>query len=424
MTNQTEHDDPRASAGDDASASDKGGIATQKADPAEGAASHSPETEKEKGKRKGQGKGSGSVAWIALLLALVSMGLASFPFWSGWTDLGLDSGPSVAEVEALAGRVQSIEQEADAAIEEVRAGLAQLAADLKNSEEASRSGTAALAERVEQVSARIERLQGEHNTSLGGLRSRIEELETEIGRQFEKFELRLSDLGGDLDRADQELAARLLLIEVDSLFAVAQDQLAVLADADAARQAWARGMERLAALDGARFRDLKQQARSDFERLQAFDAPDIPRRVDRLYALAAEVEEWPAISGASEGPGVADADDEGWGARLGAVFGDLVKVESTDRQHLAPAAIDLARDQVATTLQTAALALVRSRRDLVARLAEEAIAQIERVFDPQSQAVSGALAWLEEMAAGDQFPEPPVLTASRAEISSLLEGMR
>jgi len=382
--------------------------------------------------RKRRRKGGGFVAWFALLLAVASIALASHPFWPASMRLGpkedtrAEPRPSVAQADfqALAGRVESIENETDAAVDDLRASMAELAEALERSGDEPAAEVSELAGSVEQLSTRLEQLEGKSNTSLAGLRGRLEELETRVGGQLERFERQLSDVGGDLAGADRDVAARLLLIEADSLFAIAQDQLAVLANTDAARQAWERGMERLSALEGPEYTDVKEQARVEFRRLQAFDLPDVGARVERFHILAAEALQWPVRTASprtEEPPGASDA---GWAARLRSAFGDLVKVESADRAFLAPSDVDLVREQLRTTLQTAALALAGSRRGLAEKLVDQAVWQTERVFDTENATVAEALTWLENTEITDSMPQPPSLTATRAEISRVLEDMR
>ena len=118
------------------------------------------------------------------------------------------------------------------------------------------------------------------------------------------------------------------------------------------------------------------------------------------------------------------ASDEGWRARLGRVVGSLVRVESVDREFLGPDEVDLARERVRSTLQTAALAMARSRPDLARGLIGEATEAVQRVFDTDATNVSEALSRLEDIASSTDRVEPPELADSRAEISRLLGGMR
>jgi|GEM_PF-1969919 len=367
---------------------------------------------------------SGPLVWVALLVALASLGLVSYPHVSNWLNphTAEQNGPSDSEFERLAGRVDAIRQDSVAELEDLRDELDKLSSDFEA--EAQGPDASVLAERIDQLSARLERLQGERNTDLGGLRTRLEGLESEVGRRLEQFELRLSNVGSNLDRADHDLATRLLLMEVDSLFAIAQNHLVSNGGGDVALEAWDRATTRLTALDGAEFKGLKETARREFEQLQEYRPQDLGAQIEQLFGMADSVAEWP-VNTIQPGQQAADAgSDEGWRARLGQVVGSLVRVESVDREFLGPDEIDMARDRVRSTLQTAALAIARSRPDVARGLIGEAADAVRRVFDIDATNVSEALRRLEALASSIDRVEPPELADSRAEISRLLGDLR
>jgi len=369
------------------------------------------------------GRGHGALVWLALLLALASLGLSSYPLWSEWTG-GVTreaASPSTDQFESLVDRVEQTRGDNLAAIEAVRAELAELSTEAGE----SNADMDALDRRIDQIGARLETLEGKQNTELGGVRSRLEELESRVGRRLEQFETRLSNLSPDLDSAEQDLSTRLILMEIDSLFAIAQDQLAVSGEPGSAIAAWQRGMERLGTLNGAEFENLKTSAQREYNRLKEFSPPETGPQVERLYRIAADVSAWPVRAARSEAPVEPTAvGADGWRDRLGNVFDSLVQVETVDSEILRPGEIELVREQVRTTLHTAALALVRSSPELAGRLVDTAAADIQRVFDTETAAVSEALTWLEALPAGDSRLVPPSLTASRVEISRLLGGAR
>ncbi|MFO7764707.1 MAG: uroporphyrinogen-III C-methyltransferase [Wenzhouxiangellaceae bacterium] len=368
---------------------------------------------------------AGVVAWLALLLAVGAAGLASEPYWSQWLDGEDDDAaatamPTAGEFKALSDHVDRIDRETEQAREQLRQGLTDLEAELEAATPAQD-----LSERVDRLGTRLERLEGDSNTRLGGIRSRIEDLEEQVGRRLEQFELRLAEVGTDLDRADHDLATRLRLVEVDSLFALAQDQLTVSANAQAARTAWQRGLERLAVLEGDEFRDLKDAARGEFEALRAFQPPDTAAHVDRIYAIIAEIEQWPARSGPAQTPADSDAPAGDWRERLGSVLDGLVTIENVDGDYLSPAEVDLAREQLRISLQAAALAVVRTSDDTARRLVERALASAERYFDTDAAVVGESVAWLSDLAARDgREIRTPSLEDSRAEIARLLGSVR
>ena len=376
------------------------------------------------GSRRGQPARSGLLIWLALVIALAAIGLAAYPFWSHWLNLRPieQAGPSASEFDRLAVRVDEIRQDFRAETEALRNELQQLASDFER--EAQGPDEDALAGRIEQLSVRIERLEGERTTDMAGLRKRLEVLESGVGRRLEQFELRLSSVGGNLDQTEDDLATRLLLVEVDSLFAIASNSVTLSGDTGVALQAWERAMARLTTVDGAEFQRLKETARREFRQLREYQPPDVASRVERLFDMADAVAEWPARTIPPAAAPVESGTGEGWRSRLGEVVGSLVRVESADSEFLGPDEVSLAREWMSSALRTAALATARARPDLARRLSAEVVDAAPRVFDTEAAGVSEALTWLEETAASSPRVELPGLGDSRAEISRLLEGMR
>jgi len=390
----------------------------------------------ETGETTARRRGSGAIAWLALLLAVTAAGLAARPYWSQWIPIGSQKTTdkallTAAEFQTLTDRVENIGAKVERnsqAIDESLQGLEDLEADLKAG--LRERPTQDFSGRADRLATRLERLEGEYNTRFGGVRSRVEDLEERVGRRLEQFRLRLADAGAGAERTDQDLATRLRLVEVDSLFALAQDQLALSDNADAARKAWRRGLERLTALEGSRFDDLKRIARREFDKLEAFRPPDTAADIDRLYTIVDEVGDWPARAGKSSESEQAQAQasetsSAGWRDRLGGVLAGLVTIESVDGEYVSPAEVDLERERVQTNLQAAALALVRARQDTAQRLIQRVLARAELHFDTNDEAVEESLQRLSDLVArDDRERRAPLLEESRAEIARLLGSAR
>jgi len=401
------------------------------------------------GKNTVRRAGSGAIAWVALLLAAIAAGLATQPHWDQWF-AGADKKtaepvrPAMEQFRSLADRLadtaETAEQNAQT-LEQLHQDLAELETGLNTA--LNERPAKDFYERADQLSARLERLEGQFNTRLGGVRGRVEDLEEQVGRRLEQFELRLADFGAGLDRADRDLATRLRLVEVDSLFALAQDQLAVSGDVAVARRAWQRGLERLAVLEDAEFTELKKIARQEFGRLEGFRPPDTAADVARLYTIVDAIGQWPAAYSQANDSSQADdssravdssqtqsrQDSEtpsaGWRDRLGGVFDELVTIENVDRDHFSPAEVDLVRERLQSTLQAAAVALVRADQDTARRLIERVLERAERAFDSDAGPVEESLQWLSTLAARDDDDiRPPSLEDSRAEIARLLGSVR
>lgn len=367
---------------------------------------------------------SGPLVWLAMLIALMALGLASYPVWADWLTLptAKQSGPSASEFEQLADRVATIRQESTAQIEGLRAELNKVSSDVQADSQGP--DVSVLAEEIDQLSVRVERLLDESNTAVRGLRTRLEKLEAEVGRRLEQLDLRLSNVGSDLGQADHDISTRLLLMEIDSLFAIAQNHLVLSGDGRVALQSWERAMERLTTLDGADFQQLKEAARREFMQLQEYRPPDLGAQIERLFTMADSVAGWPVNTIQPAQPSSGPGSDDSWRARLSRVAGRLVRVESVDRAFLAPDEIDVARARVRSALHTAALAMARSRPELARSLIGEAAEAAQPVFDSDDPNVSEALGWLADFAAGTDRVEPPEVLESRAEISRLLGVMQ
>ena len=395
------------------------------------------------GKKTVRRAGSGAIAWVALLLAAIAAGLATQPHWdqlfAGADKKAAETArPAMEQFRSLADRLEDTAETAEQnaqTLEQLSQNLAELETELRTA--LNDRPAKDFYERAEQLAARLERLEGQFNTRLGGVRGRVEDLEEQVGRRLEQFELRLADFGAGLDRADRDLATRMRLVEVDSLFALAQDQLAVSGNVAVARRAWQRGLERLAVLQDAEFTELKKIARQEFERLEGFRPPDTAADVERLYTIVDAIGEWPAAYSQVDDSSQADDSSQtqarqdsetpsaGWRDRLGGVFDELVTIESVDRDHFSPAEVDLVRERLQSTLQAAAVALVRADQDTARRLIERVLARAERGFDSDAGPVEESLQWLSRLAARDDDDiRPPSLEDSRAEIARLLGRVR
>ncbi|MDT8449622.1 MAG: uroporphyrinogen-III C-methyltransferase [Wenzhouxiangellaceae bacterium] len=383
------------------------------------------------GSRTRSGRPGRAIAWLALLLALAALVLAAHPYWPERFR------PAVDDFSLLQERIVSLEQTLAEARREARSARQDLAARIDGLEQrlASTAGridtrqpdTSGIENRLDAVDRKIGELEGERNSALAALRARVSDVESRVGGQLEQFRGRLDEMGTNLDQADRELAARLRLIEADSLLAIAGDRL-MLNDIDAARRAWSRALDRLGRLQGARFEPLRETAHAEFERLQGYRPASVVDDVRRLQRLAGAVSDWPArgSDAASPGSGTQQAGatgEAGWRQRLGNVFDDLVRVERVDPEALDPLEIELARTRVQALLHSASLALARSDTALAASLVDEAVAGIERAFATDAAAVRDALGWLRGFEP-ETPAEPPELDRTRAEIARLLGGDR
>ena len=371
--------------------------------------------------------GSRAFARFAVFLAMTSIAFTSFPAWPQDLPEAIENeaAPSGTDFESLADRISTVEQESIVAADEPPADAASPADGISESE------ASALSERIDQIGVRLEAVESNIESGFVNTRARLQDLESQVqnlelrvGQRLDQFEMRHSDLESDRDRADQDLATRLLLIETDALFAIAQDQLVMSGDREPAVRAWRRALQRLSALAGAEFDNLKAIAKAELDTLQAFKPPDIALQVRRLYEIADEIEQWPVPGAQPRQNANPELRDAGWRDRLGNVLDSLVQVEKMGSEFPKREEIELARERIPTMLQTAALALLRSRPELARGVVEESTAFARRVFATDSTRISRSLQWLDEFAEGDAEFNPPSLVEARAEIARLLGAER
>jgi len=297
----------------------------------------------------------------------------------------------------------------------VRAELDSLRAALEQrGEEAARFDR-----RLSGLADRLAAARGEREDALGGLGARLSALERSVGERLEGFEIRLEQLGGELDEAGDERRIRLRLIEIDSLLAFAQNRLAFGANVDAARRAWQRAIEMIETLPAARFGGLGDTARAELARIEGYQPTERAPAVVRLFEIAARTDDWSfegRATGADRPAAVGDAGS--WRGQLASALGRLVRVEPIDQGGPSRAERERAGAEAAVALRTAGLALARSDLELAAKLVDEAEALIESVFDPADPGVSEALAWLGAFDPAEA--PPPVLDETRARVAALL----
>lgn len=431
-TGQDERDPKHDSASDSASAADPRpekpadesgpGQATEEAPPAAESAKDADVRDRKRSARPGR-----AIAWLALLLALAALVLAARPYWpERFRPAAVDTSPLQERIVNLEQTLAEVRRQARSARQDLAGridGLEQRLASLAERIDTLQPDTSGIENRFDALDRKIGELEGERNSALAALRARVADVESRVGGQLEQFRGRLDEMGANLDQADRELAARLRLIEADSLLAIAGDRL-MLNDIDSARRAWSRALDRLARLQGARFGPLRETARTEFERLQDYRPASAVDDIRRLQQLADAVPDWPARGADAAASGIAaqqagETGEAGWRQRLGNVFDDLVRVERVDPDTLNPLEIERARTRVQALLHSASLALARSDAALATGLAGEAVAEIERSFAADAAAVRDALNWLRGFEP-ETPDDPPELDRTRTEIARLL----
>lgn len=359
-------------------------------------------------------------AWLALLLALVALALATQELWM---PAGPD--PEVADPSALAG------QQMELRLEQLQARLAELNQALVNTDSDLRAAidalpappdTGGLDARQQELVARLERLAGQHATELGALRGRLEALESEFSVGIGNLSARLDQAGRQTARNARELVEQLRLIEIRQLLDMAENAVAISGDRQTATAALRQLNRRAAAGDRPGWSLLSEASSADLAALEAWLPAIAGEDIDRLLSAAESVPRWP-IAERTAGPPAGPAQSgqaQDWRARLSQVFGELVRVESLDPGQLSPVEADLARQRIRSLLEVVALTLARREHELSMLLIEKTRLGIEQSFDVDHRDAAATLSLLGELRQALHSPaSPPPPERSRRALERL-----
>ena len=400
---------------------------------------------------RGGGKGW---AVLALLVAIAALALATRPFWSG----SGDAAPvfSADDARQLDERVADrLEQRLGDRIDALQARLDELEGlqeSLQTSVREQASGdrperVAAMGARLDELAGRIEsigegaaqvealtrrvgRLEGTQSSAEASLEARMAALEQRIEQRVEGLQQRLGTLGDDLEQAGRESARRMALVHARALLLQGRDRLELNGDVDAARAAWSRAAERLSEFGTGESAQAVEALDRLVDAAGSLEAVDTAGRVERLDALAAAVDDWPAdrpadtaenTTDSGDAAGAGNQDEAGWRDRVGSALGRLVRVENLDAAAPNPAEVDRARERIQAALAAAAVAAARSDHATVAVLVERAARDMRAYLDDEADVVRRALQQLDELS---RIPaEPAVPDAFDAALSAVEEGL-
>lgn len=405
--------------------------------------------------RDGRGRGATIVAWLAVVVAIAALALASRPYWSGvfggeiagdvaseqindldrrladmqlrldgrdarfddrfddgfnsrfdsrfdmrlddQLDKRLDNRLDERLDERLAEFEQSLGEGRDRDDESLDARFESLSSRLDAIEQQDVPGTADL----ERLSERIGRVEGDQSSTEAALSARVDALEERVEQRVQGLQEQLAGIGGDLESADRILTERLALAHVESLLIEGRDRLELSGDPTAMIRAWRRAVQRLEAVDAPQFETLRELLGEQIEALEQAPGTRLASRVRALDRLAGEARDWPAraTTGGAEAETAQDPDMEsnGWRQRLAGVVDRLVTVESVDAALPSPIEVERGRTRIEQALQAAALATARRDWDLNAALIDSAMDTAARVLDTEAASMVDARARLESL---------------------------
>jgi len=386
----------------------------------------------------GAGRTGRPLALGALLIALLALAMASYPFWPRADDSTLPSlNPQtqamLSDLEAAVDRLeqaqQSLQREVDDQPERLQTRLQALQQSMDQGETLEsmeielRNAMAAATDRVNQRLAAIE---GNQNSQQGAFQARLDRLEEDSRRQIEQLALRLDQFDSSLQNTDRSLAERLTLIQIDALLTLGQDKLVLERDPSTALLAWQRASSRIQPLDSAVFDRLKETLSQEQERLRAFANNHQPltalERFGQLNRMADAVSQWPTLAEQADlGMRLEPEADQSWSARVGQALEGLVRIESVEEAGPSLPETEQAVTRIEQHLRAAALATARNDWALNQALIESAEEGLRAFFDVSAEPVARGLQELKRL---EQAPEPaplPELGGARDQVQRLLE---
>jgi len=334
---------------------------------------------------------AGGVAWLALLLSIVTIGAIAYMAIENW-------------------RAQ---READ----QRAVSLSDLTSRMASSGESLTSidrGLVELAEADAQATSRLELLQSD-------LQEQVKFLDS-LPSRLSKLESSMSALQG----VSAGMRNIWLIAEAEYYLQIANAQLQLAGNPHLAALALGMADERIVQLADPALTEVRRAISDELAALDVMQKPDIEGVTLTLASLARVVDSLPLIHSANTEPdseGELDPDlsgvDRAWASMKNAVSG-LVKITSPEdgvTALMTPEAEYFLRTNLILQLQTARLALLRGEYSVFQQSIDDAADWLRQYFNAQSAQVSGALQTLDEI-------RSDVFTTTTPDISESLRLLR
>ena len=346
-------------------------------DPAEALATEDIAIEEpadEKKSRRGNG-----VAWLAVILSAVALGLVGYTTFQDW--LAEDD---TSELDTIS-RVEGLDQR----ITQTNAAIAALQ---------SQSGPVTHPDFGSDIDA-VRRDVDEKIRLLNSLPSRMTTIENSV-----------ASLVGISAGARETF----LLAEGEYYLQIANAQLQLANNPKLASLALGMADERVTQLSDPGLTVVRRAISDELAALEIMEKPDLEGATLTLASLARVVESLPLASASRDDADETEVDpdqsnvDRAWSSVKGAMSG-LVKVTPPDQAKLAlisPDAEYFLRNNIALQLQAARLALLRGEQAIFEQTLDDASALLSAYFDTESEQVMSAQLTLTEIR-GDVFAASP-----------------
>ncbi|MEY3200869.1 MAG: hypothetical protein RIR70_419 [Pseudomonadota bacterium] len=264
----------------------------------------------------------------------------------------------------------------------------------------------------------------DNQAALRSLQERIGTLDSRLGE--------MQGQHGALDALYQELARTRddrVLSEVEQAINIANQQLQLAGNVEAALLALQSADAQLGRTERAHFLPLRKALNRDIDRLKALPAVDMPGMALKLEGLLAGIDHLPlAFEKKPAAPKVEQPTQpaQGWFASIWAdvwrEIRGLVHIERLDRPDpglLAPTQVVFLRENLKLRLLDARLALLQRDERVFREDIKQARGWIEKYFDPASPVTQSALDHLAHLSDAKLSITLPVLTESLAAVKSV-----
>jgi len=336
--------------------------------------------------------GGAGLAWLSLLVALSSLGASGWLWWQG-------SGAGQDAIEKIADDLNRQEQRLAKADERVSAVESQVS-DLRTVDSERRlRDLEQLIGSVKQSNAAWQAFESDSDARLRSMQAELENAKARLA----SAETRLSMVSARSVNSSAELD----LAEVDYLLRLAQERLALFADAKSADRALEIAGRHIAAFDNPMYLGVEQEiaaARQKLSLLHPLDYQQLERKLDVLQTSLA------SLSFKGEGTISEQQQDAGSGlwSRIRNAFSGLVTVHrSTSEEEQLPVLADqeLIRQRAWLQLEVARYAAARRDQKAYTAALDRFSNMLQRWFEPPGGGVMDNLSELHQQNVDPSLPD-------------------
>lgn len=332
-----------------------------------------------------------SVAWLALLLSLLSVAALGYLLFEKF-------------------RASPVDEQYSSAISEVTRQSEQQAA-------AMRSALAALEEDVAGLDAKL----GDKDAELRNLQNDVTRFDSSVDL-FDSVAPRLGNLERSLaalQGVSVDARNTYLLAEAEYYMQIANAQLQLAGNPYLAKLALEQADDRLLQLADPALTQTRRELANEIAALEVMEQPDVAGVTLTLASLAHVVESLPMKQTSAEAAEQAAAAETGgvkraWNAVKGFVSGLVTYTKPTDEDAplLTPEAEPMIRSNLALQLQAARLALLRGEQVIFEQSLDDADGWIARYFDTTAEPVQSARQTISEIRSDYRKAAPPDISQS------------